>query len=105
MFARLVKANIKAGQVSEFNQKFEHQVLPLLRKSKGFRNAMTFIAGSSEGVSLSLWDLKEDAEAYNSTTYPEVLKSLSSVLDGSPQVKIYDVTFSTFEKLAAHASV
>jgi len=106
MFARLVKTNIKAGHVAEFNQKFEDQVLPMLRKAKGFRNATTLIgAAGTEGVSLSFWDLKEDAEAYNSTTYPEVLKSLSSVLDGSPQVKIYDVTFSTFEKLAAHASV
>ncbi len=103
MFARLVKANIKAGQAAQFNQKFEQEILPMFRKAKGFRNAMTFIAGSTEGISLSLWDLKEDAEAYNTTTYPEVLKALSGVLDGSPQVKIYDVTFSTFEKLAAHA--
>src|SRR5690242_6675179 len=106
MFARLVKTNLKAGHVAEFNQKFEHQILPMLRKSKGFRNAITFIAaGGTEGASLTFWDLKEDAEAYNATTFPEVLKALSTVLDGTPHVKSYDVTSSTFEKIAAPVAI
>jgi len=106
MFARLVKTNIKADHVAEFNQKFEDQVLPMLRKAKGFRNATTLIgAAGTEGVSLTFWDLKEDTEAYNSTTFPEVLKILSTALQGTPYVKVYEVTSSTFDKVAAPAAI
>ena len=106
MFARLVKSSVKVGQVAEFNQKFEHQILPMLRKAKGFQNAITFTgANGAEALSLTFWDHKEDAEAYNSTTFPEVLKALSTVLEGTPHVKTYDVTSSTFDKVAAHAAI
>jgi heme-degrading monooxygenase HmoA len=106
MFARIVKSNLKADHVAEFNQKMEQQVIPMLRKAKGFRNAIALVgAGGTEAVSLTLWDLKENAEAYNSTTFPEVLKALSTVLEGNPHVKTYEVTSSTFEKIAAHAAV
>jgi hypothetical protein len=47
-----------------------------------------------------LWDEKENAEAYNRGTYPEVLKALSKVLEGTPQVQTYEVFNSTFHKIA-----
>ena len=106
MFARIVKSSLKADRVAEFNEKFDQHILPMLRKAKGFQNAVTLIGPSGrEAVSLTFWDLKENAEAYNSTTYPEVLKALSTVLEGSPQVHTYEVTSSTFDKVAAHAAI
>jgi HKD family nuclease len=106
MFARIVKSNLKSNRVTEFNQKFEQQIVPMLRKAKGFRDAITLVgAGGTDITSLTLWDLKEDAESYNSTTYPEVLKALSTVLEGSPQVKTYEVTTSTFTKVSTPAAV
>lgn len=106
MFARLVKCSLKTDHAAEFSQKFEQQILPMLRKAKGFQNAITFVgAGGAEAVSLTFWDLKEDAEAYNGTMYPEVLKVLSTVLEGTPHVKTYDVKSSTFDKVAAHAAI
>src|ERR1700674_59611 len=106
MFARIVKINLKPNRVNEFNETFEKQILPLLRKEKGFQDDITFAGPSgTEMVSISLWDRKESAEAYNSVTYPEVLKSLSTVLEGSPQVKTYEVANSTFHKIPVHATV
>ena len=106
MFARIVKSTLKPNHVAEFNQTFEKQVIPMLRKSKGFQDEITFAGPSgTEMISISFWDLKENAESYNGATYPEVLKALSISLEGSPQVKTYEVSNSTFQKLAAHATV
>jgi hypothetical protein len=43
MFARKVSMHLK-GSVPEFTQTLEREVLPLLRKQKGFRDEITFVA-------------------------------------------------------------
>jgi hypothetical protein len=47
-----------------------------------------------------LWDRAESAEAYNRGTYPDVLKSLATLVEGTPQVETYEVCNSTFHKIA-----
>jgi heme-degrading monooxygenase HmoA len=106
MFARIVKINLKHDRTNDFNQAFEKLVLPMLRKEKGFQDEITFAGPSgTEMVSISLWDRKESAETYNTQTYPEVLKALDDVLEGSPQVKTYEVANSTFHKIPVPATV
>ena len=51
-------------------------------------------------VAISLWDTKEHAEAYNTQGYPEVLKILNSVLDGTPKVQVSNVISSTIHTAA-----
>jgi hypothetical protein len=48
-----------------------------------------------------LWDRKESADQYGRDTYPQVLKGLSKVVEGTPQVHAYEVGNSTFHKIAA----
>ena len=104
MFARSVTIRVKPNAVSEFNRTFEKEILPLLQKQKGFQDAITLVASNgSEVVGISLWDQKEDAEAYNLTTYTEVQKVLSKGIEGTPQVQTYEVSVSTFHKVAAHS--
>jgi heme-degrading monooxygenase HmoA len=55
-------------------------------------------------VGISLWDTKEDAEAYNRAEYPEVLKALSEVVEGTPTVETFEVANSTLHKIAAKAA-
>jgi heme-degrading monooxygenase HmoA len=106
MFARILKINLKPNRTDDFNQTFEKQILPMLRKEKGFQDVITFTGPSgTEMVSISLWDRKESAESYNGQTYPEVLKALANVLEGSPQVKTYEVASSTFHKIPVPATV
>jgi len=47
-----------------------------------------------------VWDLKDNAETYARGAYPGVLKSLAPVVEGTPQVHTYDVSNSTFHKIA-----
>jgi hypothetical protein len=102
MFARRVYMHLKPNSVAEFTQRLEKDVIPALRKQKGFQDEITFVAPSgTEAFGISLWDRQESAEAYNRGSYAEVSKLLASVIDGSPQVETYNVANSTFHKIAA----
>ena len=88
--------------MAEFTQRIEKDILPLLRKQNGFQDEITFVVpGGTEAFGISLWDKKENAEAYNRGTYPEVTKILAKVVEGTPQVETYEVSNSTFHKIAA----
>ena len=102
MFARRVSMHLKPNSVPELTQRLEKEIIPLLRKQKGFQDEITFVAPSgTEAFGISLWENKENAEAYNRGTYPEVAKILARVVEGTPQVETYEVANSTFHKIAA----
>lgn len=101
MFARRVSMHLKPNSVAELTQRLEKQIIPLLRKQKGFQDEITFVApGGTEAFGINLWENVENAEAYNRGTYPEVTKILSRVVEGTPQVETYEVSNSTFHKIA-----
>ena len=103
MFARSVTMRLKPNTVAEFNKTLEKEVLPLLQKQKGFRDELTLVSSNgSEVLGISLWDQKQDAEAYNRAAYPDVQRILSKVIEGTPQVQTYEVSMSTIHKTAAH---
>jgi hypothetical protein len=101
MFARKVTMRLK-GSIPEFTQALEREVIPLLRKQKGFLDEITFVAPGGKGAfGISLWERAENAENYNRENYAEVAKALAKVTDGTPQVETYEVANSTFHKIAA----
>src|SRR5712664_3364456 len=102
MFARRVHMHLKPNSVAEFTQRLEKDILPLLRKQKGFQDEITFVGhAGTEAFGISLWDKAENAETYSRGTYPEVTKILATVVEGAPQVETFDVANSTFHKIAA----
>ena len=105
MFARHVSMHLKLNSVGEFSRTMEKEIIPVLRKQRGFQDEITFIASEGTGaVAISLWDRKENAEAYNRATYPEVLKALEKVLDGALHIQTYEVANSTFHTIVARAA-
>jgi len=106
MFARRIYMHLKPNSVAEFTQRLEKDILPLLRKQKGFQDEITFVGqGGAEAFAISLWDKAENAEAYNRGTYPEVTKLLATVVEGPAQVETFNVVNSTFHKIAAAVAV
>jgi len=102
MYARNVSMHLKGNTPGEFTQTFEKDILPLLRKQNGFKDEITFVSpNSKDAIAISLWDRKESAEAYSRDAYPQVLKGLAKVVEGTPEVRGYDVASSTFHKIAA----
>jgi hypothetical protein len=105
MFACNGSLRLKPNTLSEFTRIFDKEVIPMLRKQGGFRDEITFaVPGELDVVAISLWDTKEYAEAYNTAGYPEVLKILDKVLDGTPKVQVSDVISSTVHKPVAVAA-
>jgi len=102
MYARNVSMHLKGNTTGEFTRTLERDVLPLLRKQTGFTDEISFVsANGSEAVAISLWNRREDADAYSRDTYPQVLKALSKVVEGSPKVESFEVSNSTFHKIAS----
>ena len=105
MFTRSVSMHLKPNNVTEFTRTIENEIIPLLRKQKGFQDEITLVA--SEGltaIGISFWDQKENAQAYSRTTYPEVQKVLAKVLEGTPRVQTHEVSNSTFHKITARVA-
>ena len=104
MYARNVSLHLKPNTANEFTKTFEKDILPLLRKQNGFKDEITFLgADGKDAVAISLWDRKESAEQYGRDTYPQVLKGLAKVVEGTPEVHAYQVANSTFHKIAAQS--
>jgi heme-degrading monooxygenase HmoA len=104
MFARRVSMTLKPDSTAKLTERFEKDIIPLLRKQKGFQDEINFVTtGGKEAFAISLWDRTEDAEAYNRGAYPEVVKFLSTVVEGTPRVETYEVSNSTFHRLSASA--
>ena len=101
MFARNVSIRLKSNMFSDYTRTFDNEILPLLRRQNGFRDEITFaVPGGVDVTAISLWENKADAEAYNTTTYPEVLKTMARFIDGTPKVHTSDVVSSTCHKIA-----
>ena len=96
MYARNVAIRLKSNTLSDFTKTLESNVLPILRRQKGFQDEITFaMPGGTDVVAISLWDTKENADAYNTAGYPDVLKIMERLMDGSPKLRTSDVISST----------
>jgi hypothetical protein len=104
MFARNVSIHLKSNMLSDYTRSFDNEILPLLRKQKGFKDEITLSnPGSLDVIVISLWDNKANAEAYNTNTYPEVLKTFARMIDGTPKVQEFESVTSTFHNIAVAA--
>jgi heme-degrading monooxygenase HmoA len=106
MYTRNVSLKLKANpfSASEFADIFDREIIPLLRKQKGFHEEISFIAAErNEAVAISFWDKKDSADAYHRKTYPQVLKALSRVVEGTPRVETFEVANSTTQEIDARS--
>jgi heme-degrading monooxygenase HmoA len=106
MFARTVTINLKPNTLNDFTQTLENDVVPMLHKQPGFRDEIALVGDNNTNVTaISLWDTKEQADAYATTGYPAVLKAFEKFLDGTPKVQLSKVLNSTTHKLTAAAVI
>jgi hypothetical protein len=99
MFARNISIHLKSNMLSDYTRVFDKDVLPLLRKQNGFKDEITLAGpGGVDVTAISLWENKNDADTYNTNTYPTVLKTLARFIEGTPQVHTFDVVSSTVQK-------
>ena len=101
MFARLITLQLKPNLAKEFPVKFEKEVVPLLRKQRGFIDELLLVTPEKkEVVAISLWEKKEYAEIYIRDLYPTVEKVVEKYIEGVPVIKNFEAEYSTFHKIA-----
>jgi hypothetical protein len=100
MFARKVAARLKPNSLTEFIDLMEREIVPWLWKQEGFVDLITLAAPDGvEVATISFWDRNGNVQAYDSSGYPEMLKILAQILDGTPYVKNFEVVRSTFQRV------
>jgi hypothetical protein len=100
MYARNISFRLKSNMQSDYTRTFEDQILPLLREQKGFKEEVTLCnPGSQDAVSISLWESRYTADDYNTNIYPQVLKTLANLIDGTPRVQTFETVMSTFQNV------
>ncbi len=105
MFARRFSIHLKPSSVVEFTEKEEKEVIPAIRKLKGFRDLIALVSPSgTEAFVITLWDGAESADACGREIYPRLVKILANVIEGTPVLETYNVSNSTSHKIAAAAA-
>jgi len=100
MFARKVAVRLKPNSLSEFTDLLLSEILPWLQKQPGFLDLIILAeTDTREVATISFWDHQGNAEVYNASGYPRVVKVLEQLLDGKPYVKTFDVVSSTLHKV------
>lgn len=105
MFARFVTFQAKPNLMNEFPVTFENEILPLLRKQRGFLDELLLVTPEKREVAaISLWETKEHAETYHRELYPQIERIVNKYMEGTPTVKKFDAEYSTFHKAAFAAT-
>ena|ERR1700694_5612191 len=102
MFARNVSMNLKPNTLTEFLKTMENEIVPLLRKQKGFQDEITLsVPRRREVVAISFWDQKRECAGLRLIGLSRGLEDPEKFLDGTPHVRTFDVVGSTLQKVAA----
>lgn len=97
MFVRQVTAHYKPEKFEFLNDKFEKEVIPLLRAQKGFRDELSFFDDEKkEAYAMSFWETRQDAEMYERELYPQITDKMKDVLTDKPIVRSFEVANSTW---------
>lgn len=100
MIARKVNVVFKPEMSKDFLTKVQTEVLPLLRKQEGFLDQFVFLGPDKKmGLSITLWDRKENMEKYHTNVFPQVTKTVEMMLEGTPKVETFEVPVSTMHRL------
>lgn len=105
MFVRHLKFKLKPNAAPEVAKVTDNDIMPLLRKQKGFREALVCIAPDRhQAFGISFWDTKADAETYDRSEHKkQVDQFISKLSDGVPTLETFELATSTFQRLSAKA--
>ena len=94
-FARNVHFTLKTGKVDEFSRLMNAEILPLLKNEKGFCHDLTLFDRNSSrntGMSVSMWDDRACAEAYNTKTATFPGKVFAGMFGFAPMPQLESTT-------------
>jgi len=102
MFVRQVSAHFKPGKFDLLNRRLSEEVIPILKKQKGFRDELSFFdKDKDEAFAMSFWDTRQDAEKYQRDVYPKISKKMEEALVETPLVRSFEINNSTWYDIHA----
>ena len=94
MFARVAWGKVKPGTWEEYERLYHDEILPGTRNIKGLhlRELLRGTDDPDEGISLTLWESREDLDAYEqSDLYQRLVDRARAFYVGEFWVKHFDV--------------
>jgi heme-degrading monooxygenase HmoA len=94
MFARIAWGKVKPGTWEEYERIYHDEILPETRTVNGlrFRELLQGVDDPDEGISLTLWESREDLDAYEqSSLYKRLTDRARAYYVGEFWVKHFDV--------------
>ncbi len=93
MYARVTNSQVVVDKIDEGLSIWRDKLAPSLKQTKGFKGAyVTGDRGTGKGMSITLWETKEDADA-TQATLPQSLALFEGVFSAPPSVDTYEVMF------------
>ena len=93
MYARVTNTQVVADKIDEAISVWRDKLEPRLKQTKGFKGVYVMgDRGTGKGLSITLWETKEDADA-TLATQPQSLALFEGLLSGTPSVDTYEVVF------------
>lgn len=94
MVVRLTRFNLSPEKAQEAKKIYKKGIAPEVKKQKGNVNVMLLepTDGSNEHISITIWENKADAEAYEASgKYKELVDKIKGMFTGKPILKTYKV--------------
>lgn len=100
MFTHHVTMSLKDDSHRQLSNKINKTIMPFLREQKGFINGVTLLAPErSVAIEDTHWETREDAEAYQLTSYLKVAGMLSEFITGTPKDSIFEVPVTSIYQI------
>ena len=92
MYVRLTYLAFLPGKLEEAKKIYNDEIVPVVKKQKGNLDCRMLepLDTMDDYISMTVWDTKEDADAYHvSGTYKQLVESVQALYSKNPVLKVY----------------
>lgn len=92
MLVRLTFVNFLIGRLEEAKKIYHDEIVPLVKQQKGNLDCRLLepVDSSDDYISMTVWESKEDADAYHSSgIYREMVDMIQPLYSKNPELKVY----------------
>lgn len=92
MLVRLTFVNFLIGKLEEGKRIYHDELMPVVRQQKGNLDCRLLepIDDSDDYISMTVWETKEDADAYHASgIYRDLVDKIQAIYSKNPVLKVY----------------
>jgi len=92
MYVRLTYLNFLPGRADEAKTIYKNELVPVVKKQKGNQDCRMLepVDKTDDYISMTVWDSKEDADAYQASgVYRQLVDRVRHLYSKEPVLKVY----------------